>query len=216
METFVLHFLCRKALYRMCALLDRYSCYNLSAHSFLHTSNLKDTLTEYLYSNVRKVYFRKTTPHNPTPQWTGTHTRSTHTYRDFKGNRNYSLHTNWGLAYSPWLSPWLSFIWNKYTHKYKTGKYKTSETHVLFCCFCFLQPKDIVFPFISKGYGLFLFYFILFQVISWCDSSKRNLWQKTFQTFHCYTLMFLSINARIPTCVELSWHLFPLCFTAWD
>lgn len=94
----------------VCALYSIGSCYNLSAHSFLHTSDLKDTLTEYLYSNVRKVYFRKTTPHNPTPQWTGTHTRSTHTYRDFKGNRNYSLHTNWGLAYSPWLSPWLSFI----------------------------------------------------------------------------------------------------------
>lgn len=213
METFVLH--CIKHCI-VCALYSICSCYNLSAHSFLHMSNLKDTLTEYLYSNVRKVYFRKTTPHNPTPQWTGTHTRSTHTYRDFKGNRNYSLHTNWGLAYSPWFSPWLSFIWNKYTHKYKTGKYKTSETHVFFFVVVFVScsPKTLFFPFISKGYGLF--YFILFQVISWYDSSKRNLWQKTFQTFHCYTLMFLSINARIPTCVELSWHLFPLYFTAWD
>lgn len=60
------------------------------------------------------------------------------TCTDFKECRNYSLHTNWGLAHSAWLS-----IWNKYTCKYKTGKMQNQWNT------CFPRsPKPLLsFPF---------------------------------------------------------------------
>lgn len=91
--------------------------------------------------------------HTPAPQRTHTSMHTQKTCTDFKGCRNYSLHTNWGLAHSAWLS-----IWNKYTCKCKTGKMQNQWNT------CFLHsPKAISFLLFSYLRQIFFLFFFKYS-----------------------------------------------------